>query len=68
HIIFFSSGNPPWCPDCVDSLDSIRNVFQGEEEEAVLALVDRIEWRKQENEFRKVFKVNSIPTVVKWVD
>lgn len=27
-LIFFSSGSPPWCPDCVDALPHIRNVFE----------------------------------------
>lgn len=28
YLIFFSSGSPPWCPDCVDALPHIREVFE----------------------------------------
>lgn len=28
-LIFFSSGNPPWCPDCVDAQPAVEKVFGG---------------------------------------
>lgn len=28
YMVYFSSGSPPWCPDCVDALPHIRAVFE----------------------------------------
>lgn len=27
YVVFFASGSPPWCPDCVDALAPLRAVF-----------------------------------------
>lgn len=26
-LVFFSSGSPPWCPDCVDAQPAVEEVF-----------------------------------------
>ena len=38
-LIFFSSGNPPWCPDCVDAQPAVEKVFGGSAVDAHIVLV-----------------------------
>lgn len=38
-LVFFSSGNPPWCPDCVDAKPVIEKVFGGSTADAHIVLV-----------------------------
>lgn len=39
YLIFFSSGNPPWCPDCVDAQPAVEKVFGGSDVDAHIVLV-----------------------------
>jgi hypothetical protein len=52
YLIFFSSGAPPWCPDCVAALPAIHAVFGKDSgaagAEAELLTVGREEWKVSE--------------------
>ncbi|SPO25726.1 uncharacterized protein UTRI_03091 [Ustilago trichophora] len=68
-LIFFSSGNPPWCPDCVDAQPAIEKVFGGSTVDGHIVLVgERAEWKTPENKFRKDYAIKCIPTITKVVD
>lgn len=44
-LIFFSSGNPPWCPDCVDAQPAVEKVFGGSGVDGHIVLVgEKPEW------------------------
>lgn len=38
-LIFFSSGSPPWCPDCVDAQPAVDKVFGGSDVDGHIVLV-----------------------------
>ncbi|KAJ9479016.1 DUF953 domain-containing protein [Pseudozyma hubeiensis] len=69
YLIFFSSGTPPWCPDCVDAQPSVQKVFGGDSIDGHIVLVgERSEWKTPENRFRKQYSIRCIPTITKVVD
>ncbi|PWZ02416.1 hypothetical protein BCV70DRAFT_198701 [Testicularia cyperi] len=69
-MVYFSSGSPPWCPDCVDALPHVKAVFEDDDSlEAHLVLVgEKPEWKTPENRYRKEFGIACIPTITKVVD
>ncbi|ETS64669.1 hypothetical protein PaG_00615 [Moesziomyces aphidis] len=67
YLIFFSSGNPPWCPDCVDAQPAINHVF-GTSADAHLVLVDRPDWKSPDNIFRTQCGIKCIPTITKMIN
>ncbi|SPO25487.1 uncharacterized protein UTRI_03091_B [Ustilago trichophora] len=68
-FIFFSSGNPPWCPDCVDAQPAVEKVFGGSAVDGHIVLVgERPEWKTPENKFRQEYAIKCIPTITKVVD
>lgn len=67
YLIFFSSGNPPWCPDCVDAQPAINHVF-GTSADAHLVLVDRPDWKSPDNIFRTQYGIKCIPTITKMIN
>lgn len=68
-FIFFSSGNPPWCPDCYDAQPAIQEVFGGNSADAHIVLVgEKPEWKSPENKFRKQYGIKCIPTITKIVN
>ncbi|SNX84495.1 uncharacterized protein MEPE_03204 [Melanopsichium pennsylvanicum] len=69
YFIFFSSGNPPWCPDCVDAQAAVGNVFGGTNVDGHIVLVgEKSEWKTTDNKFRKQYGIKCIPTITKVVD
>ncbi|PWO00717.1 hypothetical protein FA09DRAFT_327446 [Tilletiopsis washingtonensis] len=74
YLIFFSSGAPPWCPDCVAALPAIHAVFGKDSgaagAEAELLTVGREEWKNKQNPhaWRSEYNVQGVPTIIKWQD
>lgn len=69
YLIFFSSGTPPWCPDCVDAQPAIQAVFGGAQADAHIVLVgEKPEWKTPENRFRKEFGIRCIPSITKMIN
>ncbi|SOV03637.1 uncharacterized protein UDID_04411 [Ustilago sp. UG-2017a] len=69
YLIFFSSGSPPWCPDCVDAQPAIDKVFGGQGVDGHIVLVgEKAEWMTRDNKFRKEYGIKCIPTITKVVD
>ncbi|GAK64304.1 uncharacterized protein PAN0_005d2516 [Moesziomyces antarcticus] len=68
YLIFFSSGNPPWCPDCVDAQPAINHVFGSSTADAHTVLVDRPDWKSPDNIFRTQFSITCIPTITKMIN
>ncbi|TKY85882.1 hypothetical protein EX895_005423 [Sporisorium graminicola] len=69
YLIFFSSGTPPWCPDCVDAQPAVQEVFAAGNVDGHIVLVgEKPEWKTPENRFRKEYAIRCIPTITKVVD
>ncbi|EPQ28613.1 uncharacterized protein PFL1_03916 [Pseudozyma flocculosa PF-1] len=70
YLVFFSSGSPPWCPDCVDAQPAIQSVFVDEKAtngaHAYMILVgEKPEWKTPENRYRKEYGLKCIPTILR---
>ncbi|PWN91316.1 hypothetical protein FA10DRAFT_265180 [Acaromyces ingoldii] len=71
YVVYFASGSPPWCPDCVDALAPLRAVFGATEGAAPKAYVVRVgerhEWKGvKDNKYRlEPYNVEGVPTIVK---
>ncbi|KAN0061794.1 hypothetical protein ACQY0O_005787 [Thecaphora frezii] len=73
YLVFFSSGTPPWCPDCVDTQPTLQRVFVDNaatnSAQAYLILVgERAEWKTPDNKYRKEYALKYIPTILKIQD
>lgn len=70
YLIFFSSGSPPWCPDCVDAQPAVQKVFGADSglDGHIVLVGERPEWKSAENKFRKEYAINCIPTITKVVN
>ncbi|SJX62998.1 uncharacterized protein SRS1_13821 [Sporisorium reilianum f. sp. reilianum] len=68
YLIFFSSGSPPWCPDCVDAQPAVDKMFGSGDVDGHIVLVgQKPEWKTPENKFRKEYAIRCIPTITKVV-
>lgn len=72
YVVFFASGNPPWCPDCVRAQPALEKVFGSASGMPILHKIlvgERHEWKTSENRWRKApFQVDQTPTVIKFID
>ncbi|PWN32210.1 thioredoxin-like protein [Meira miltonrushii] len=70
-ILFFASGDPPWCPDCRDVDPTIRKVFDNNSSPTlnVVKVGDRPTWKDPSNKWRsEPYRVSEIPTLIQLVD
>lgn len=71
YILFFASGNPPWCPDCREAQPHLEAVFAAKDAPKlnVVRVGTRAEWKTPNNKWRsKPYHVSETPTLIKLVD
>ncbi|KOS22301.1 hypothetical protein ESCO_002001 [Escovopsis weberi] len=74
YVVYFASGETPWCPDCLKALPALKSVFGPDSApKAYLVRVgDRAEWKGlsgQQNEYRdEPYNIRCVPTTVKIVN
>ncbi|KAI5479674.1 thioredoxin-like protein 5 [Pseudohyphozyma bogoriensis] len=73
YLIFFASIDPAtgqsWCIDCRNSVALIEKFLPEKKGNSVLVQVGaRNEWKTPENEYRKLYDVQNIPTIVRVED
>ncbi|KIM24968.1 hypothetical protein M408DRAFT_331442 [Serendipita vermifera MAFF 305830] len=74
-IIFYASIDPVsgvmWCPDCRKVKSTIDWLFNGNDKPAayIIYVGSKSEWKAPaKNHFRTDFKVDSVPTMIKYQD
>ncbi|KAM5346136.1 hypothetical protein ACJ41O_009141 [Fusarium nematophilum] len=69
YVVYFASGQPSWCPDCVNALPVLQNVFASES--ASTAYIVRVgsfsEWKgNPRNKYRNApYNIQGVPTIVR---
>ncbi|KAF4975639.1 hypothetical protein FZEAL_7599 [Fusarium zealandicum] len=72
YVVYFASGEPSWCPDCVKAMPALKSVFDSDS--APTAHVVRVgsfsEWKgNPRNKYRNApYNIQGVPTVVRIED
>lgn len=70
-VLFYASGNPPWCVDCRDAQQSLEEVF-GADDAPPLHIVrvgTREQWNMSDNHWKaSEYHVEEIPLLIKLID
>ncbi|KDQ18261.1 hypothetical protein BOTBODRAFT_128360 [Botryobasidium botryosum FD-172 SS1] len=74
YLIFYSNidagTGKMWCPDCRDVDPTVRQRFQGANAPTgvVRWVGNKAEWKSPDNEFRKQWKIDCVPTIIRVKD
>ncbi|KAI5464800.1 hypothetical protein BGZ63DRAFT_421794 [Mariannaea sp. PMI_226] len=69
YVVYFASGEPSWCPDCVRAVAPLKSVFGSESAPTayIVRVGSREEWRGvPTNKYRQApYNIQGVPTIVR---
>ena len=70
-VLFYASGNPPWCTDCRNAQQSLEEVFSADNAPPlnVIRAGTKEQWKAPDNRWRtSKYHAKEIPSLIKLVD